>query len=193
VILWGWDDLATSWMSLLRLERCSDQHSRNEQFVLRSTFSSHASHPHRSLVLANTSNTQVSAGLLPDGRHLTSRARDEASEWRSFYKTAIPVSSLADRMGAYVQAHTLYNSVRPFGVTAILGGWDSELDAVVDGEVGSGPKAGPGGRQPGRVREGGPGLYMVEPSGLFWVGCCWCWCCVLTHFTHSQEKKTTKS
>lgn len=72
-------------------------------------------------------------------------------------------------MGAYVQAHTLYNSVRPFGVTAILGGWDSDMDATVDGEVGVGPKAGPGGRTPGREREGGPGLYMIEPSGLFWV------------------------
>jgi 20S proteasome subunit alpha 7 len=52
-------------------------------------------------------------------------------------------------LGGYVQAYTLYSSVRPFGVTAIVGGWDSEADL--------GAKA------------GGPGLYMIEPSGLYWV------------------------
>jgi 20S proteasome alpha/beta subunit len=45
-------------------------------------------------------------------------------------------------MGGYAQAYTLYSSVRPFGVTAIIGGIDEE---------------------------GGPGLWMVEPSGVGWV------------------------
>lgn len=45
-------------------------------------------------------------------------------------------------MGGYAQAYTLYSSVRPFGVTAIIGGMDEE---------------------------GGPGLWMVEPSGVGWV------------------------
>lgn len=126
----------------------------------------------------------MTAGLLPDGRHFASRARDEAADWRAFYKTPIPVASLADRMGAYVQAYTLYNSVRPFGVTAILGGWDSEAPARVDGEVGSGPAAATGGiadaNKPAdgttdgskpdtdAPRRGGPALYMIEPSGLYW-------------------------
>lgn len=70
-------------------------------------------------------------------------------------------------MGAYVQAYTLYSSVRPFGITAIVGGWDAEVDVEVDGSVGSGPEVGSGGRTPG-VKEGGPYLYMVEPSGLYW-------------------------
>ena len=110
----------------------------------------------------------VSAGLLPDGRHFVSRARDEAAQWRSIYKSPIPASSLADRMGGYVQAYTLYSSVRPFGVTAIIGGWDSEAELGVNGQVGSGPKVGAGGKKED-AKTGGPYLYMIEPSGLYWV------------------------
>ncbi|EHY52393.1 20S proteasome subunit alpha 7 [Exophiala dermatitidis NIH/UT8656] len=111
----------------------------------------------------------VCSGLLPDGRHLISRARDEASSWRQTYKGPIPVQALASRMGGYVQAYTLYSSVRPFGVTAILGGWDSEAELGVDGQVGLGPSVGAGGKVEGEaVKRGGPGLYMIEPSGLYW-------------------------
>lgn len=106
--------------------------------------------------------------MTPDGRHFVSRARDEASSWRSIYKAPIPTSALANRLGSYVQAFTLYSSVRPFGVTAIVGGWDSEAELAVDGQVGSGPKSGAGGKVPG-AKTGGPGLYMIEPSGLYWV------------------------
>jgi 20S proteasome subunit alpha 7 len=59
--------------------------------------------------------------------------------------------------------------VRPFGVTSIVGGWDSEAELSVDGQVGLGPSVGAGGKAPG-VKAGGPGLYMIEPSGLYWVG-----------------------
>ena len=111
---------------------------------------------------------QVSAGLIPDGKHFISRARDEASSWRSTYKASIPTKALAGRLGSYVQAYTLYSSVRPFGVTAIVGGWDSEAETVVDGQVGVGPSTGEGGKIEG-AKKGGPGLYMIEPSGLFWV------------------------
>ena len=69
----------------------------------------------------------------------------------------------------YVQAYTLYSSVRPFGITAIIGGWDSEVESIVDGEVGAGPAIGTAGKVSGKMREGGPSLYMIEPSGLFWV------------------------
>jgi 20S proteasome subunit alpha 7 len=112
--------------------------------------------------------SQVSAGLVPDGRHFVSRARDEASSWRSVYKGPIPISALANRLGSYVQAYTLYSSVRPFGVTAIVGGWDSETELTVDGQVGTGPASGSGGKISG-AKVGGPGLYMIEPSGLYWV------------------------
>lgn len=75
-------------------------------------------------------------------------------------------------MGSYVQAYTLYNSVRPFGISAIIGGWDSEAELPVDGQVGSGPNTGSGGKVSGKEREGGPVLYMIEPSGLYWVCLC---------------------
>lgn len=96
------------------------------------------------------------------------RARDEASAWRSAYKGPVPTSALANRLGSYVQAFTLYSSVRPFGVTAIVGGWDSEAELAVDGQVGTGPQSGSGGKIEG-AKAGGPGLYMIEPSGLYWV------------------------
>ncbi|QLG73142.1 hypothetical protein HG535_0E02260 [Zygotorulaspora mrakii] len=82
----------------------------------------------------------VYSGLIPDGRHLVNRGREEALSFKQTYGTPITVPSFADRMGQYVQAHTLYNSVRPFGVTAIFGGVD----------------------------ENGPHLYMLEPSGAYW-------------------------
>lgn len=63
--------------------------------------------------------------------------------------------------------HTVTNAVRPFGISAIVGGWDSELDLPVDGQVGGGPKSGSGGRGQG-AKQGGPYLYMLEPSGLYW-------------------------
>jgi 20S proteasome subunit alpha 7 len=116
----------------------------------------------------NLTFSKVSSGLLPDGRHFINRARDEAAQWRRFYKAPIPTHSLADRMGQYVQAYTLYSSVRPFGITAIVGGWDSEAEVPVDGQVGAGPSTGAGGKKEGE-KHGGPFLYMIEPSGLYWV------------------------
>jgi len=109
----------------------------------------------------------VYSGMVPDGRHFVDRARDEAFSWREQFKTPIPSADLASRMGGYMQAHTLYQSVRPFGITAIVGGFDSELELPVDGEVGSGPSVGAGGKGTGKTH-GGPLLYMIEPSGLYW-------------------------
>ncbi|ODV90542.1 hypothetical protein CANCADRAFT_31463 [Tortispora caseinolytica NRRL Y-17796] len=80
------------------------------------------------------------AGIVADGRHLVSHARAEAKQWIDLYKSPVPVPSLADRLGSYVQAHTLYNSVRPFGISALVAGFD----------------------------ETGPHLYMIEPSGAYW-------------------------
>lgn len=82
----------------------------------------------------------VYSGIIPDGRYLVSRGREEAASFKNMYSKAIPVPALADRMGQFVAAHTLYNSVRPFGVTAIFGGLDAD----------------------------GAHLYMLEPSGTCW-------------------------
>jgi 20S proteasome subunit alpha 7 len=71
-------------------------------------------------------------------------------------------------MGQFVHIYTLSSAYRPFGVSAIVGGWDSESDSKVDGEVGVGPAVGAGGKQKD-LKKGGPFLYMIEPSGSFWV------------------------
>lgn len=38
----------------------------------------------------------------------------------------------------------------------------------VDGQVGTGPSVGAGGKAQD-LKAGGPGLYMIEPSGSYWV------------------------
>ncbi|KAI9190196.1 putative proteasome subunit alpha type-7 [Blastocladiella emersonii ATCC 22665] len=81
----------------------------------------------------------ATAGLLADGRHLVGRAREEAAHWRSTYKEPIAGKQLADRLSSYVQAYTLYSSVRPFGSAVILGTFDHT----------------------------GPALYMIDPAGNF--------------------------
>ncbi len=55
------------------------------------------------------------------------------------------IQALSDRLSLYVQAYTLYSSVRPFGCSTILGGVD----------------------------KGGPAIFVIEPSGVFYVriGC----------------------
>lgn len=80
------------------------------------------------------------SGLLPDGRHFVNRGREEAQSFKGIYKTSTTVPQLIDRLGIYVQNYTCYNSVRPFGIVAIVGGVD----------------------------ETGPHLYMTEPSGTYW-------------------------
>jgi len=82
----------------------------------------------------------ASSGLLADGRHLATRARDEAANYRDNYCEPSPLKALADRLGLYVQAYTLYSSVRPFGCSTILGGIDKD----------------------------GPTIYVIEPSGVFY-------------------------
>lgn len=81
----------------------------------------------------------TSAGLTADGKHLAGRARDEATNFFDTYRQKTPVKTLAERVALYVQAFTLYSSVRPFGVAAIIGGVDEAR---------------------------GPQLYVVEPSGM---------------------------
>jgi len=81
----------------------------------------------------------ATAGLQADGRHISNRARDEAASYQEIYRSPPPLKAIADRLGLYVQAYTLYSSVRPFGISTILGAVDKD----------------------------GPSLYVVEPSGIF--------------------------
>jgi 20S proteasome subunit alpha 7 len=101
---------------------------------------------------------QATAGLLADGRQLANRARDESLNYRDSFRQPVPLKVrssplafplsvhilpqyLADRLGLYTQVYTLYSSVRPFGISTIVGGID----------------------------ESGPSLYVIEPSGVFFV------------------------
>ncbi|THV08712.1 20S proteasome subunit [Dendrothele bispora CBS 962.96] len=81
----------------------------------------------------------ATAGLLADGRQLANRARDESLNYRESFRQPVSLKYLADRLGLYVQVYTLYSSVRPFGISTIVGAID----------------------------ENGPSLYVIEPSGVF--------------------------
>ncbi|SPO41958.1 probable PRE10 - 20S proteasome subunit C1 (alpha7) [Pseudozyma flocculosa] len=83
----------------------------------------------------------TSAGLIADGKHIASRARDEAVNHRDTYRYPAPLKALADRVSMYIQAFTLYSSVRPFGISTIFAGIDDSR---------------------------GPQIFMIEPSGVFW-------------------------
>lgn len=98
----------------------------------------------------------ATAGLLADGRHLAGRARDECENYRSQYHSRIPMKILAERLALYFQAYTLYSSVRPFGLSALVAGWDAPASVEGTDELVE------------RRSEGKPALYMVEPSGTFW-------------------------
>ncbi|KAM0750950.1 N-terminal nucleophile aminohydrolase [Meredithblackwellia eburnea MCA 4105] len=91
----------------------------------------------------------ATAGYLADGRHVANRARDEAENYRENYNKRIPTKMLSERLSLYFQAYTLYSSVRPFALSAIVAGWDSHPD-------------------PSKAAEGTPQLYCIEPSGVYW-------------------------
>ncbi|BEI86137.1 hypothetical protein CcaverHIS002_0604240 [Cutaneotrichosporon cavernicola] len=82
----------------------------------------------------------ATAGLLADGRHLGSRLRDEAYNFRDTYNSPATVQILSDRLSGYVQAYTCYGSVRPFGVSSLIAGVDKT----------------------------GPRLFCIEPSGVYY-------------------------
>ena len=82
----------------------------------------------------------ATAGLLADGRNIGSRLRDEAYNFRDTYNSPATVQILSDRLSGYVQAYTCYGSVRPFGVSSLVGGVDKT----------------------------GPRLFCVEPSGVYY-------------------------
>ncbi|XP_022333211.1 proteasome subunit alpha type-3-like [Crassostrea virginica] len=83
----------------------------------------------------------ATAGLMADSRAVVEIAREEASNYRYNYGLPIPLKHLTDRVSGYVHAHTLYSSVRPFGVSMILGSYT--------------------------VNEG-PQMYLIDPSGVSW-------------------------
>jgi len=86
------------------------------------------------------------AGLLADARAIVEIGREEAKNYRSEYRSPIPIQYLKDRVSMYMHAYTLYSALRPFGCSLMMASYD-KID--------------------------GPQLYCLDPSGLSWgyFGC----------------------
>jgi len=80
------------------------------------------------------------AGMLADSRQIVARARSEAHQYKDAYGEEIPPEVLAERIGLFVHAYTLYWSIRPFGCAALLGCVDKETKK--------------------------PSLFCIEPQGM---------------------------
>ena len=103
-------------------------------------------HTNRRIFNVDKAIGMVVAGKIPDGRHLMSHSRTEAAKFLKDYALPISGRTLADRLSLYLNAYTLYNSVRPFGCTEIIASYSPDE---------------------------GYGLYMLEPSGLYYgYSCC---------------------
>jgi len=82
----------------------------------------------------------VSAGFVTDARQLVNRARSEAVNYKNAYAEEMPAEVLAERLGLFVHAYTLYWSIRPFGCSSMLGCVDEDTKE--------------------------PSLFAIEPSGV---------------------------
>jgi len=80
------------------------------------------------------------AGLPADGRQLANRAKEETQSYMKNYGSPIPPKILTERMSQFTHYYTLYGSIRPFGSSAMLAGYDEDTKE--------------------------PYLSMIEPSGL---------------------------
>lgn len=89
-----------------------------------------------------TSNAgMVYSGMGPDSRVLIKRARKNAQTYYQTYREAIPVSQVVRHIASVMQEFTQSGGVRPFGVSLLVAGYDSE----------------------------GPHLYQVDPSGSYFA------------------------
>jgi proteasome alpha subunit len=75
-------------------------------------------------------------GLVADGRKLVEQARLQSQSHRLTYDEPVTVRQLVHEVSSYMQIHTQYGGLRPFGVTVLLAGHDDE-----------------------------PRLYEIDPSG----------------------------
>ncbi|KAM3569509.1 hypothetical protein VYU27_008394, partial [Nannochloropsis oceanica] len=80
------------------------------------------------------------AGLVSDGRQVVNRAREEAENYKDNYGSDIPPSVLADRLAQFVHFFTLNYSLRPFGASVLIAGYDAFMEALE--------------------------LHVIEPSGV---------------------------
>jgi len=77
-------------------------------------------------------------GIVPDGRALMYRGREEAKQYNDNFGIKIPGSVIAERLGNVTQMNTVYSSQRPYGTAMVVSVHD-----MMKGHT----------------------LWMVEPSG----------------------------
>jgi len=80
------------------------------------------------------------AGFVADSRQIVARARSEANQYKSAYNEEIPPGILAERVGLFMHAYTLYWSIRPFGCCVLLGCVEEDTKK--------------------------PSLFTIDPSGM---------------------------
>ncbi|VVC71802.1 Proteasome subunit alpha [uncultured archaeon] len=68
----------------------------------------------------------TASGLVGDARRLVDLARMEAQKHKMTYGEDVTVESIAKSVSDLMQALTQYGGMRPFGVSLLLGGVDSE-------------------------------------------------------------------
>ena len=85
-------------------------------------------------------------GIVPDGRSIVNRAREESTQYESMFGIKIPGNVMADRLALKFQMNTIYAAYRPYGTSLVMTAHDNM---------------------------NGFQLYMVEPSGTMfqYYGC----------------------
>ena len=66
------------------------------------------------------------AGFVSDANRIVSVARSESINYQKIYGSTIPIRVLAERIAMFMHNFTLYGSVRPFGCSLLLGGFDQD-------------------------------------------------------------------
>ena len=64
-------------------------------------------------------------GLVPDGRSVMHRAREESEQYEKNFGIKIPGKVLAERISLQFQQKTVYSYYRPHGTSSIFATWDN--------------------------------------------------------------------
>ena len=81
----------------------------------------------------------VVTGVIPDGRALVERAKEEGASFQKQYGIPISGKILAERLSQYMHMNTLYLWARPFGCTVVIAAFEEAK---------------------------GPSLFMIDSGGL---------------------------
>ena len=65
-------------------------------------------------------------GLVPDGRAMIQRGRDESKQYEGFFGIKCPGEMLVNRLSMVMQMYTVYSSYRPVGTSVIVASHDAQ-------------------------------------------------------------------